>query len=220
MFHKTLGIVLAIGISCLMPVPAHAGVIKQVPVHSQFKTFMDYRTITDKHSPQWQLQTQAITDANGLRVKDGRYLIAVGSYFTNEIGKELNVYLSDGTVLPCIVGDAKANRDTINGHSTGTHNDAIEFIVDQPRLHRPAKQHGDCSYIPGMNGAVTSIEIGVDGTPLLNPEVVSETLSTLEEVPEEVSDVVSEDTEVVVMPITTEEPIVMNVLEEASDVQL
>lgn len=178
---------------------------------------MDYKSITNKNSKQWQLQKMAYTDSEGLRKINNRYLIAVGSYFTRDVGTEVDVYLNDGSTLPCIVGDAKDDRHTINGHSTGTHNDAIEFIVEQSKLHSIAKKRGDCSFIPGLGAAVTAIEVERPLAP--EEEEIAETLQALVEMPEEVSEVPAEEQEYVSIEVSTEEPIVMNILDELSDVQ-
>lgn len=52
---------------------------------------MDYRTITDKTSKQFDMQNnEAYTDVNtGLRMVNDRYCIAVGSFYTKTIGKKL-----------------------------------------------------------------------------------------------------------------------------------
>ena len=244
MNYKLLGVLLAIGVTVISPVSVYAGTTKPVPVVSNFKTYMDYRAITNKSSQQWQLQKLAYTDSNGLRKVDDRFLIAVGSYFTRNIGQKVDVQLGDGTVLPCIVGDAKADGDTINGHSTGRHNDAIEFIVDQRGLHSVARERGDISYISGFSGNVTSLTM--KDTQTEQEEVVADTLELLEEAPEvqesmevlakaeqerdeaqqraEEAQQVYEDTiaaqEVVTVAVSTEKPIVMNVLENLSDVQI
>ena len=61
------------------------------------KTFMDYRTITDRTSRQYSLQLRASTnEENGLRMLRGRYMVAVGSYFGCSVGQFIDVVLSDG----------------------------------------------------------------------------------------------------------------------------
>ena len=170
---------------------------------------MDYRAITNKASEQWQLQKSAYTDANGLRKMNDRYMIAVGSYFTKDIGEWVDVYLDNGLVLPCIVGDAKADKDTINGHSTGTHNDAIEFIVETGKLHSVARTRGDISFVPGFSGSVKFLEVGENTT----DQEIMDTLSTMADASEKELEV-PEEVNYVQVSISTEKPIVMNILEE------
>lgn len=153
--------VLAMTFSLSFGATAYAeDIVKDVPVTSTFKTYEDYRGLTKRNSPQHALQSQATTDPNGLRVVNNRYLVAVGSYFTDDIGTPIDVTLDNGSVIPCIVGDAKADRHTKANHSVGVNNnDAVEFIVDTKHLNTTAKARGDISYIPGFAGAVESITI-------------------------------------------------------------
>lgn len=213
MSTKIMRLLLTIGIMFLFPLQAHASEIKAVPVVSQFKTFMDYRTITDRRSKQWALQTTAQTDPNGLRTCNGRFLVAVGSYFTTNVGENINVYLDDGTVLPCTVGDAKNDKHTINGHSTGTHNDVVEFIVDQYNLYGTARKQGDISYVPGFSGRVTAIETGVSDT-----QNVTEALNALSSIPEEEMILASTDVdETISVGVSTEDQVVVETLSVLTD---
>ena len=72
------------------------------PDNCHFKSFMDYRTITDKTSKQFDMQNnEAYTDVNtGLRMVNDRYCIAVGSFYTKTIGKKIDVVLENGTISP------------------------------------------------------------------------------------------------------------------------
>ena len=124
------------------------------------KSYMDYRTITSRNSPQYKLQHYyATTDVTGVRVVDGRYCVALGSYYTHDVGRYVDVVLYNGTVLPCIVGDCKANRDTLYNNSVGANGGVCEFIVHTQSLPRMVKRMGDCSYIDGWNAKVKEIRI-------------------------------------------------------------
>ena len=49
-----------------------------------------------------------------------------------DVGDEIDFYLEDGTILPCIIGDIKNQSDpgcTIWGHEGGSN--MIEFVVDR-----------------------------------------------------------------------------------------
>lgn len=125
-----------------------------------FKSYMDYRAITNKSSTQWKLQQQATTNM-GYRMYDGCYMVAVGSG-VGEVGKRGKLTLTNGLTYDIIVGDQKANKDTdgsnIYHKSDGS---AIEFIVDKRTLSSTAKRMGDISYCSNVNfsGAVKSISI-------------------------------------------------------------
>lgn len=90
-----------------------------------FKSFMDYRTITSTNSVQYKLQENAYTGDYGIRMIDGRYMVAVASTF-GEAGDEIEIVLEDGTVLNCVIGDIKAYTDLLGGDSS-----LVEFIVDR-----------------------------------------------------------------------------------------
>lgn len=107
------------------------------PDNCHFKSFMDYRTITDKTSKQFDMQdNEAYTDINtGLRMVNDRYCIAVGSYYTKTIGKKIDVVLENGTIIPCIFAEAKSDEHTDKlTHRQNSNGSVIEFIVDTPLL--------------------------------------------------------------------------------------
>lgn len=119
-----------------------------VPETSGFKSFMSYKAITSKSSPQYKLQHEkAYTGKNGIRQVDGRYCVAIGSYFTNEIGALFDLVLENGTVIPCILADQKADKDTDSQNIITRHNGCLsEFIVDVGNLKREIARMGDVSY--------------------------------------------------------------------------
>jgi len=174
-------------------------ITRDVPVVSSFKTYMDYRKL-NSGSPQGALQKQAVTDANGLRTVNGRYTVAVGSYFSHTIGMPIDVTLDNGTTIQCIIGDAKANQHTTNNHSVGLRGDAVEFIVDTRSLNSTAKTRGDISFIPGFEGVVKCITMYSDipetddviQTPntetgdIITPEEIEDTTTIVVENKEEV----------------------------------
>ena len=119
-----------------------------VPETSGFKSFMSYKAITSKSSPQYKLQHEkAYTGKNGIRQVGDRYCVAIGSYFTNEIGALFDLVLENGTVIPCILADQKADKDTDSQNIITRHNGCLsEFIVDVGNLKREIARMGDVSY--------------------------------------------------------------------------
>ena len=123
----------------------------------KFKTYMDYRKITDKNSKQWKLQEQAWTEGRGFRKIGEHFLVAVGTFYADEVGKELLIEFEDGQRIKAIVGDIKQDRHTdptnryvpINGN-------IVEFIVDTEKLEPEVIRRGDVSRL-GLNGKITSI---------------------------------------------------------------
>lgn len=118
-----------------------------VPRTSGFKSYMDYRSITSTSSRQYELQNRyATTGDYGIRMVDGRYCVAVGSYFTDDVGQYFDLILENGTVIPCVLGDQKANKDTDSNNIVTVHNGCVsEFIVDMNSLNDSAKKHGNMS---------------------------------------------------------------------------
>ena len=96
-------------------------------------SYMDWRTITDQTSDQWKLQNwYSITDwTTGIRTVNGRYSVAVGSTVSVEKGRYNDVYLENGTIIPCVISDTKADYDTWGNEGiVGNDGSVIEFIVD------------------------------------------------------------------------------------------
>lgn len=118
------------------------------PKNSGFKSFMDYRAITNTGSKQYKLQQcYSKTGEYGIRMADSRYIVAIGTYFTPDIGQYFDIILENGTVIPCILGDQKADADTDSDNIITKHNGCMsEFIVDSDALNKDVKFHGDMSY--------------------------------------------------------------------------
>ncbi len=123
----------------------------------KFKTYMDYRKITNKNSKQWKLQEQAWTEGRGFRKIGEHFLVAVGTFYADEVGKELLIEFEDGQQIKAIVGDIKQDSHTdptnryvpINGN-------IVEFIVDTEKLEPEVIRLGDVSWL-GLNGKIKSI---------------------------------------------------------------
>lgn len=139
--------------------PAHY-VDCEVPSNNTIKSYMDYRRITLKSSKQYRLQESlAYTDENGLRMVNGRYCIAVGSYYTTTIGQYIDVELENGQVIRAILADCKADRHTDSTNRINPNGSVIEFVVDTPHLESMAKRMGDISYINGWDSKVVNIKV-------------------------------------------------------------
>lgn len=123
-----------------------------------FKTYMDYRKITNKSSRQWHLQQLAYTDSEGFRKFNDSYLVAVGTYYADEVGKEFRVTLDSGIVFHAMVGDIKQDIHTdANNQYVPTNGNIIEFIVDVDKLDELTKKLGNVSNL-GFEGSIIKIE--------------------------------------------------------------
>jgi len=115
------------------------------PDYHGFKSYEPYDLITAQ-SVQLCLQQEAVTDVNGFRLLDGRYLVAVGTFCNAPCGTYVDLILENGTLIPCIVGDIKsdAHTDETNTYTMATMC-ASEFIVDDSIC--PAAWYGDVSMV-------------------------------------------------------------------------
>lgn len=129
---------------------------------TSFKTYMDFRAITDTSSVQYKMQQEAYTDEYGIRkYKTGDYMVAMGSYY-GQVGDRFRITLDSGETIRCIMGDAKADchTDAYNQYTPcGSGKNVIEFVVDTPALSDEARQMGDISYSDDtFEGNVEKIE--------------------------------------------------------------
>lgn len=123
-----------------------------------FKTWMDYRTITNRRSKQYQTQRQSVNSPNGFRKYQGRYCVALGSHFGFKIGDKFNLVLKNGTVIPCVMADLKSDQHTDSSHIFTRHSNCMsEFIVDSRALNANVKRMGDCSAIDGWDSPVVKV---------------------------------------------------------------
>ena len=117
------------------------------PTTSGFKSYMSYTAITSKSSPQYKLQQSTYTGVYGIRQYGDRYCVAIGTAFNADVGTYLDLILVNGTVIPCIVADIKADKHTDSNNMVTIANGCLtEFIVDSSALNKNAKSMGDISY--------------------------------------------------------------------------
>lgn len=116
------------------------------PVTSGFKSYMPYNVFSSK-SNQYKLQQKCNTGNYGIRQYNGRYCVALGSHFNAEIGQYFDLILENGTIIPCVMADQKANCHTDSSNIVTVANGCMtEFVVDSSALDSNAKCMGDVSY--------------------------------------------------------------------------
>ena len=134
---------------------------------TSFKTYMDYRTITDKSSAQYMLQREAYTDDMGLRKYGDHYIVAMGTYYSDNVGDTFKITLDNDKSFNVIIGDIKANchTDSQNMYSPVYDNNGnlisanvIEFIVDANKLDRSVTKLGTVSAYDNFKGNIVKIE--------------------------------------------------------------
>ena len=121
------------------------------------KSYEYASAITSKGSEAYKLKTMCIPDTQGFLRYDDRYIVAVGTYFNATVGTFIDIELENGTIIPAIVGDIKADihTDQNNIYSMGT-KCATEFIVDKSFKECT----GDVSILnPGWDSKVISISV-------------------------------------------------------------
>ena len=140
----------------------------QIPnCDTSFKAYMDYRCITNKASDQYKLQLSAWTDDMGLRRVDNYYLVAMGTYYSDNIGDKFRITLEGDKTFDVMIGDVKADIHTDKNNmyspvynSDGSFKSAnvIEFIIDKKIISKKVKLWGDVSAYDEFAGNIVKIE--------------------------------------------------------------
>lgn len=120
---------------------------------STFKSYMDFRAITDTSSKQYALQTKAHT-SNGYRIVDDRIMIAIANF---KVGTKLDIELASGEKIETIVGDVKANTSCEHPDSS-----MIEFIVDTRTMDPEVKYMGNFNIV--HSGSVIKLTEIIQGS--------------------------------------------------------
>lgn len=135
-------------------------IAKYVCPNNSFKSYMSYKAITNKSSLQYKLQQKAYTGEYGIRMVEGRYCIALGSYYSENIGTKIDLIMANGSILPCILGDQKADQHTDAQNIRARDGSVVEFIIDKKSLHKTARQMGDISYADAkFSGEILEIRV-------------------------------------------------------------
>ena len=111
---------------------------------------MDYRKITDTSSEQYKLQQNkdCYTTDTGLRKVNEYYCIAVGTYYSENIGDKLIVHMENGESFKAIVADIKDDKHTDETNRQHRKDGSvIEFVVDTKKLPELVRKMGDISYM-------------------------------------------------------------------------
>lgn len=96
-------------------------------------TYMGWQMITSKTSEQYKLREKAgeSYDSEGFAKIGDRYVVATTTTF-GEVGDSVDFEQADGSVIKCIIGDVKNQKDygcNKWGHDNGQ--TIVEFIVDK-----------------------------------------------------------------------------------------
>ena len=133
------------------------GDISISPYASDFKSYMDYRAITNTSSTQYKMQQEAHTDENGLRKIGEHFCVAMSTYYGN-IGDILYVETDKGASWTVILSDVKSDAHTDGTHRyTVSNHCMMEFIVDTPAMSTSVKRSGTVNSL-GFQGKICYIE--------------------------------------------------------------
>ena len=132
-----------------------------VPSNNSFKSYMGEHKITDTSSAQYQLKSEYLDSACGIKLVDDRYVIAIGTYYSKTIGTRVDLVMANNEIVPCIVGDVKANKDTdAMNRQHNRDGSVVEFVVNANTLCSEAKSHGDASWCdPRLMGEIKAIRV-------------------------------------------------------------
>lgn len=131
-----------------------------VPLCENFYGYMDYRAITNTNSDQYQFQQICWTDSQGLRRQGDDYVVALGSYYSINIGDRFLVSLDTGITYTVVLGDCKADCHTNPTNQyvvVGNKINIIEFVVDTNALDYTVAQSGNIGTYKNLAGNVVSI---------------------------------------------------------------
>lgn len=121
-----------------------------------FKAWEDKLSITDKTSAQYALILKSETNPYGFVCYDGYYLVAMGTYYAHNIGDKFIVCFDNCVSIPVMIGDVKADKDTVDGMYCIHNGSIIEFIIDKSVMKKEYWIQGDLSCL-GFEGKITMI---------------------------------------------------------------
>lgn len=142
---------------------------ESVPLPSlptNIKTFTDYRCYNLWYSPHYRLQQASYSDEYGLRKFNDDYIVAMGAFYTTNIGDRFRVTLDNGNVFTVILGDGKAPIDCdetnmyapcvdYNGERCAN---VLEFIIDSDILSNEVYSRGSIDCLDVFSGNIIRME--------------------------------------------------------------
>lgn len=131
-------------------------------ISTNIKLFTDYRYYDLWYTPHYRLQQEAWTDELGFRRFNEDYIVALGSYYSTNIGDRFEVTLDTGTVFTVILGDGKWDADCdplcmytpcidYDGCLSGN---LLEFIVDDQVLDKEVYEYGSLDMLQQFKGSI------------------------------------------------------------------
>lgn len=129
-------------------------------VGGETKTYAFYTAVTATGSPQYKLlnSEECTTDPEtGIRMVDGRYCVALASYYGTKIGTKYRITLEGDKEIEVILCDQKSDAHTDENHQYAVNNqDIVEFYIE--RSYLPSGIRGDYGTLKQFSGKVIAIE--------------------------------------------------------------
>lgn len=127
-------------------------IIKAYP-HKEFKSYMSWKALSPK-STQGKFSAKATPDPEtAIMTYNGRYLVALGFAYADEVGQEIDIVMESGQVIPAVIGDFKAPEHTCDNQSSQRWDGSVvEFIVSDNKAAKKVT-NGTGSYndiFPGL----------------------------------------------------------------------
>lgn len=131
-----------------------------LPTH--IKTYTDYRYYNLRYTPHYRMQQSAYTDSDGLRRFNQDYIVALGAFYSTDIGDRFKVTLENGSEFTIILGDGKdpADCDPHNMYAPcidydGTNcANVLEFIIDSDVMAEDVYAYGSIDCINAFSGNI------------------------------------------------------------------
>lgn len=138
--------------------------LPDLPTH--IKTFTDYRYYGLWYTPHYRLQQVAYTDNNGLRRFNEDYIVAMGAFYSTDIGDRFKVTLDSGSEFTVILGDGKhpCDCDETNMYDPCVDYDGVdcanvlEFIINDDVIEPSVYAYGSLNCIPKFKGNIIKME--------------------------------------------------------------
>ncbi len=123
-----------------------------------FKSYMDYRCITNTRSKAYQVAKSATVLSNGLLVVDDEYYcVAMGTYY-GEVGDRFYIETDEGNSWKVIICDTKSDKHTDSTHRYTLENGCmLEFVVDTRLMPKNNRLSGTVNGL-GFSGKITLVK--------------------------------------------------------------
>ena len=130
-------------------------------VSGEVKTFAYYTAVTAKSTPQYKMLNSKkcyTDDETGVRMVDGCYCVAMGSFYGSNIGQKYRITFDTGVQIDVVLCDQKANKHTNSTNQYARAKDVLEFYCEKSKIPKVIRTRGNYNNIELFKGAITKIE--------------------------------------------------------------